>query len=44
MRYAMVPGFPYRVIFCEEAEHVVVYAVAHTKQRPGYWRKRVDSR
>lgn len=43
MRYAMVPNFPYRVIFCEEGTNVVVYAVAHTKQRPGYWRKRIDS-
>lgn len=32
--------FPYRLIFREEPGSVVVYAVAHNKKRPGYWKKR----
>jgi plasmid stabilization system protein ParE len=44
LRFVVVPHFPYRVIFCEEPNGIVVYAVAHTKLRAGYWRKRVPAR
>lgn len=40
VRSAVVPGFPFKVIFGVEGELVVVYAVAHDKRRPGYWRNR----
>jgi hypothetical protein len=41
LRYVVVPNFPYKLIFRVEAEIVWVYAVAHDKRRPGYWRKRI---
>ena len=35
------PRFPYQLIYRVEGDDIVIYAVAHQKQRPGYWRKRV---
>lgn len=32
--------FPYLVVYRDEPQRVLVVAVAHTKRRPGYWRKR----
>jgi hypothetical protein len=32
--------FPYRVVFVETAEDVVIVAFAHFSQRPDYWKKR----
>jgi plasmid stabilization system protein ParE len=32
--------FPYWVIYRVEAVSVLVVAVAHDRQRPGYWRRR----
>ena len=34
-------GFPYSVIYRAVGSRVVVYAVAHAKRRPGYWRSRL---
>jgi hypothetical protein len=39
-RYLVTHRFPYRLIFREEPGGIVVYAVAHNKKRPGYWKKR----
>lgn len=33
-RHAMIPGFPYRVVFEVEADHVFVYQVRHTSRKP----------
>ena len=30
--------FPYRLIYRVEGEGIVVYAVAHVRRKPGYWR------
>ena len=26
----------------KEDDHIVIYAVAHTKRKPGYWRERLN--
>lgn len=41
-RCLVVRRFPYQIIFREERDATVVYAVAHDKQRPGYWRARAS--
>jgi plasmid stabilization system protein ParE len=41
-RAVVVPRFPYTLIFREEPTCVMIYAVAHHKRRPGYWRKRLQ--
>ena len=41
IRRALLPRFPYAVIFMDVGEHVRVLAVAHAKRRPGYWLDRV---
>jgi plasmid stabilization system protein ParE len=33
--------FPYLIVYSELVSAVQVIAVAHTKRRPGYWRRRV---
>jgi toxin ParE2 len=32
--------FPYQFIYRVEGDEIRVYAVAHLKRRPGYWRQR----
>jgi plasmid stabilization system protein ParE len=39
-RYCTLRRFPFRLVFREEAQRLVVMAVAHAKRRPGYWRER----
>ena len=41
IRRALLPRFPYALIFIDLDEHVRVLAVAHAKRRPGYWLDRV---
>ncbi|MGO8985855.1 MAG: type II toxin-antitoxin system RelE/ParE family toxin [Terriglobales bacterium] len=33
--------FPFNIVYQEMLSDVVVFAVAHGRRRPGYWRKRV---
>lgn len=33
--------FPFSIVYQEMLSEVVVFAVAHGRRRPGYWRKRV---
>ena len=41
VRKKVLLPYPYSIIY-EELDYVVrVYAFAHDKQRPGYWRKRL---
>lgn len=42
VRVAVLPTFPYTLFFRVEGLAVVVYAVAHQKRRPGYWRRRLS--
>jgi len=42
MRTRRVQGFPYRVIYLVDGEVVVIFAYAHDRRRPGYWRERIE--
>jgi plasmid stabilization system protein ParE len=35
-------GFPFSVVYRIEPAELVVFAVAHFKRRPSYWRRRSD--
>jgi plasmid stabilization system protein ParE len=37
VRRALLPRFPFALIFAELETHIRVVAVAHTKRQPGYW-------
>ena len=41
MRRHFSESFPYAVLYVEEADHIAIYAIAHFKRRPGYWRERL---
>jgi plasmid stabilization system protein ParE len=40
-RRILLDRFPYQLVYRVEGDEIVIYAVAHQKRRPGYWRKRV---
>jgi toxin ParE1/3/4 len=40
LRRFVLTRFPYTLIYAESEELVRVFAVAHQKRRPGYWRAR----
>lgn len=39
-RYLM-DRFPYQVVYRIEGKRILVFAVAHLRRQPGYWRERV---
>ncbi|WP_437690624.1 hypothetical protein [Sorangium sp. So ce176] len=39
-RRVRLTRFPYLVVYRDEPTRILVVAIAHAKQRPGYWRKR----
>ena len=39
-RCCSLKKYPFRVVFREEYDRIVVIAVAHAKRRPGYWKDR----
>lgn len=41
IRRALLAKFPYSLIYTIEDGHVRVFAVAHQRRRPGYWRDRI---
>ncbi len=41
VRSCRVQGFPYRLYFVEEADRVLVLAVAHASRNPQYWHGRL---
>ena len=41
IRWALLPRFPYALVFLVREEELRVLAVAHAKRRPGYWLSRV---
>jgi plasmid stabilization system protein ParE len=41
VRRSPVPRFPYYVAYMEEPDAIRVLAVAHTRRRPLYWRRRL---
>ena len=38
--YCPLQRYPFRLVFREEADRIVVVAVAHAKRRPDYWHSR----
>jgi len=42
--FALLPRFPYAMIFMDLGTEIRVLAVAHAKRRPGYWLDRVEER
>ena len=40
LRRALVPGFPYGLVYRAEADRVFIVALAHARRRPDYWRSR----
>lgn len=43
-RRYVLRDFPYSVVYRESAGVVTIYAFAHAKRRPGYWRTRLPGR
>lgn len=41
-RRLVLTKYPYSVVYKTTAGVVVVYAFAHAKRRPGYWKGRLD--
>ena len=41
IRRALLPRFPYALVFTPTGVEIQVIAVAHLKRRPGYWLNRV---
>ena len=39
-RRMVLPTVPYSIVYFVEATQIHVVAVAHAKQRPGYWSER----
>jgi plasmid stabilization system protein ParE len=42
VRRCLVTNFPFQVIYRVDGEIIRIFAVAHQKRRPGYWRKRLN--
>ena len=42
IRRALLPNFPYAVVFIELNSEIRILAVCHAKRRPGYWLDRVQ--
>ena len=42
VRHCYMSIFPFDIVFEEFEDHIVIYAVAHTKRKPGYWRERLN--
>ena len=40
-RRFVIHRFPFSVIYLDDADHVTIIAIAHSKRRPGYWKARV---
>jgi toxin ParE1/3/4 len=40
-RRVFVKDFPFAVVYREEGEDIIVFAIAHHARRPEYWRQRV---
>ena len=38
MRRHFSRSFPYAVIYLEETERILIFAVMHMKRQPGYWK------
>lgn len=43
LRTTRVKRFPYRVVYLIDGTDIVIFAYAHDRRRPGYWRHRVEA-
>ena len=43
-RRVLVQGFPFSVVYRDEASGIVIFALAHQSRRPDYWAARVQDR
>jgi plasmid stabilization system protein ParE len=41
LRRVLLRISPYQLIYRLEGEEIRIYAVAHLKRKPGYWRRRI---
>jgi len=41
LRQTVLRRFPFSIIYVELPDAILIVAVAHQKQRPGYWRARM---
>ncbi len=41
VRRVPVRRFPYGIVYVELTDEITVFAFAHAKRRPGYWRRRL---
>ena len=41
-RRLVLREFPFSVVYRASPDRVVIYAFAHSKRRPGYWRSRLS--
>ena len=44
VRRCLVRVFPYSVLYAIEPEFILIIAIAHHKQAPGYWKHRLATR
>jgi hypothetical protein len=42
IRRAIVPTFPYGIVYTTQNKSMEVYAVAHLHRKPFYWKKRIQ--
>ena len=40
-RRVVLPRFPFSIVYLDEPSVVIVVAVAHSKRKPGYWKRRI---
>lgn len=43
VRRCLTRVFPYAVLYTIEADFILIVAIMHCRQRPGYWRDRMKS-
>ncbi len=43
-RRVLLQGFPFSIVYRDEASGIVIFAVAHQSWRPDYWAARVQDR
>lgn len=41
LRRVLTAGFPFSVVYRAEKDGILVFAVAHHKRKPGYWKSRM---
>ena len=40
IKKAYIPRFPYKILFTEESEQIIIWAIAHMHRKPEFWKKR----